>query len=99
MECTVLLSPFPSARQQNCTAGSLVQISTNVFTIVGQKVQSRNPNSYYQLEPTMGSITIHKSQTVFSSAVGSNTWKKINRTENLNNNGVKKTAKMVNSCT
>lgn len=47
------------------------QISSNVFTIAGKKIQSHNPNTYYQLGPTVRSIIIHESQTVFYSAAES----------------------------
>lgn len=64
-ECTVL--SFASPIQLNnyfCLPG---KISSNVFTIAGTKLQCHNRGTYYQLGPTGGSVTIHKSLTGFYS--------------------------------
>lgn len=81
-----------TAKQLLLQSWLLGKISSNVFTIAGTKVQSHNWNSCYQLGPTVRSITIHKSQTVFSSAseIYNILEKKnhTNRTQNLNTKGV-----------
>lgn len=84
-----------TAKQLFLQSWLLGKISSNVFTIAGKKVQSRNPTTYYQLGPTVRSITIHESQTVFYSALESDNGKqhleeKTNHTQKLNAKGVKR---------